>query len=358
MRTIVVFIALLLLTNIWCSNLRAENTEHGVRVVVLDAGHGGWDPGAHYAGISEKDLVLKVVLKVGDLIEERMPGVKVVYTRKTDKALGDNKLKDLQARADIANRAGGDIFISVHANAAAARAAYGVETFVMGESSKEQRYNEDALYAHHKEELIDMSDARTAAIVRAYLQNLQFTYGQYSQALAQSIQTGYVGAKRHSRGVKRQLLRVLYASDMPSVLTEIGFMTNANEMAYMKSEKGQNGLAEAIYKGVRSYSDQLLKVRQSDTTAPTTVAQIEQDDDHIVYAVQLMASGKSIKPTKREFGKYVDEVKEYTAQGQYMYKYCIGEYKTKEEAQKRASQLKKEFGSAFVVRCRGYRVVK
>ena len=86
--------------------------------ITIDPGHGGNDPGAHYGGTSEKDLTLKVALKLGKMIEEGMPGVKVVYTRKTDKALGLDKAKDLQARADIANKAGGDLFISIHVNAA------------------------------------------------------------------------------------------------------------------------------------------------------------------------------------------------------------------------------------------------
>ena len=218
----------------------AGNIAHGVEVVVIDAGHGGKFPGAHYGNVYEKDLTLKVALKLGKLIEEGMPGVKVVYTRKTDKALGTDLATDLQARADIANKAGGDLFVSIHVNAAKSSAARGVETLIMGESPKEQRYNENALFENNREDLIDMSDERTAAIVRAYIQNLQFTYGEYSMALARCIQNNYLKAGRHSRGIKPQLLRVLYATDMPGVLTEIGFMSNAQEMAYMKSEKGQD----------------------------------------------------------------------------------------------------------------------
>ena len=211
------FAAVTVLTNA----ASAGNIAHGVEVVVIDPGHGGNDPGAHYGGTSEKDLTLKVALKLGKMIEEGMPGVKVVYTRKTDKALGPDKAKDLQARADIANKAGGDLFISIHVNAAKSTAARGVETLIMGESPKEQRYNENALFENNREDLIDMSDERTAAIVRAYIQNLQFTYGEYSMAIARCIQNNYLKAGRHSRGIKPQLLRVLYATVMPGVLTEI-----------------------------------------------------------------------------------------------------------------------------------------
>ena len=243
---------------------RAAASAPGIGVVVLDAGHGGKFPGAHYGGVYEKDLTLKVALKLGAMIEAEMPGVEVVYTRKSDKALAADLAGDLQARADIANRAEGDLFLSIHVNASRSTAAYGVETLVMGESPKETRYNENALFENNRDDLIDMSDERTAAIVRAYIQNLQFTYGQYSQALARCIQNSYVRAGRHSRGVKPQLLRVLYATDMPSVLTEIGFLSNAKEAAYLKSEKGQTEIARALLRAVKEYSDYVARCRTAE----------------------------------------------------------------------------------------------
>ena len=243
----------------------AGNIAHGVEVVVIDAGHGGKFPGAHYGGVYEKDLTLKVALKLGKLVEEGMPGVKVVYTRTADRTLGADLAADLQARADIANKAGGDLFISIHANAAPrATGVRGVETLIMGESSKEQRYNENALFENNREDLIDMSDERTAAIVRAYIQNLQFTYGEYSMAFARCIQNSYLKAGRHSRGIKPQLLRVLYATDMPGVLTEIGFMSNQQELAYMKSDRGQNEIARSLYQAIRNYSVYVLGTRMAE----------------------------------------------------------------------------------------------
>jgi len=242
----------------------AEPAAYGVRVVVIDAGHGGSDPGAHYAGVSEKDVTLKVALALGRLIEAEMPGVKVVYTRTTDKALAAVKADDLQARADVANEAGGDLFISIHCNAASrAPAARGVETLVMGESPKEQNYNSRALYENNRDDLIDMSDARTAAIVRAYIQNLQFTYGEFSMAMARCVQNRYLKAGRHSRGIKPQLLRVLYATDMPGILTEIGFLSNEQERAYLRSEKGQNEIARSLFMAVKDYSAYVLNTRKS-----------------------------------------------------------------------------------------------
>ena len=406
MRTRFLFLLVLAAATLLTNVVRSANIAHGGEVVVIDAGHGGKFPGAHYGGVYEKDLTLKVALKVGRLIEQGMPGVKVVYTRKTDKELGKTLADDLQARADIANGSGGDLFISIHVNAARAAAARGVETLIMGESPKEQRYNENALYESNREDLIDMSDERTAAIVRAYIQNLQFTYGEYSMALARFVQNNYIASGRHSRGVKPQLLRVLYATDMPGVLTEIGFMTNAQEMAYMKSEKGQNEIARNIYQAVRDYSDYVLKIRKSeggavpaepavpaeDTArekprpAPAPARETAKDTSRSVpsrpaagekqapaagqgakapaaeqplrYAVQVMASSKAVPLSSSQFRSYRGKVKEYASEGRFPYKYCVGECADRATAQKRLREVRKVFPEAFVVSVRGGRVVK
>ncbi|WP_299103079.1 N-acetylmuramoyl-L-alanine amidase [uncultured Alistipes sp.] len=396
MRTRFLFLLVLAAVTLLTNVARSANIAYGVEVVVIDAGHGGKFPGAHYGGVYEKDLTLKVALKVGRLIEQGMPGVKVVYTRKTDKELGKTLADDLQARADIANGAGGDLFISIHVNAARATAARGVETLIMGESPKEQRYNENALYESNREDLIDMSDERTAAIVRAYIQNLQFTYGEYSMALARFIQNNYIASGRHSRGVKPQLLRVLYATDMPGVLTEIGFMTNPQEMAYMKSEKGQNEIARNIYQAVRDYSDYVLKIRKSEGGAVQTVpaepavpagdtarekarpapvpagtaageqpssaagqgAKAPAAEQPLRYAVQVMASSKAVPLSSSQFRSYRGKVKEYASEGRFPYKYCVGEYADRAAAQKRLREVRKVFPEAFVVSVQGGRVVK
>ena len=388
----------------------AGNIAHGVEVVVIDAGHGGKFPGAHYGGVYEKDLTLKVALKLGKLIEDGMPGVKVVYTRTTDKTLGSDLATDLQARADIANKAGGDLFISIHANAAPkATGVRGVETLIMGESSKEQRYNENALFENNREDLIDMSDERTAAIVRAYIQNLQFTYGEYSMAFARCVQNSYLKAGRHSRGVKPQLLRVLYATDMPGVLTEIGFMSNQQELAYMKSEKGQNEIARSLYQAVRNYSAYVLGARMAEeeqavTTAPAVAEQApagkpmtkptekpaekpaakpaqgktatpapaakspektaakpaaqKPAEPPLRYTIQVMASASSVPVTSPQFRSYSGKVTQFTAEGRFPYKYGVGEYDTREAAQRKLSEVRKVFPGACVVSGRATRIVK
>ena len=110
-----------------------------------------------------------------------------------------------------------------------------------------------------------MSDESTAAMVRAYIQNLQFTYGEYSEMMAHLMQSQYQKGGREVRKVKRQLLKVLYATDMPSVLTELGFMTNKSELAYMSSEKGQNAYARMLCNAVKEYVGHINKLSGVDT---------------------------------------------------------------------------------------------
>ena len=364
----------------------AQNNEAGVRVIVIDAGHGGAAfPGAVYGGVKEKDINLAVALKLGALIEKEIPGVKVVYTRKTDTALGKTLNEDLTARADIANKANGDFFISIHANAAPkATSVCGAETLIMGESEKETRYNESALYDNNREELIDMSDANTAAMVRAYIQNLQFTYGEYSEMMARIMQSNYQKGGRQVRSVKRQLLKVLYATDMPSVLTELGFMTNKSELAYMNSEKGQNAYARMLCNSVKEYvghinrlagvattfiepAEELAPVVEEKTATEVktdkkvaselekTVEEVKVNDG---YTIQLLASDKKIKTSDSQFKTYRNKVKCYIGGGKLKYKYCYGEFVSRAEAQRKLSDVKHTFKDAFVVHYNGENIVK
>ena len=364
----------------------AQNNEAGVRVIVIDAGHGGAAfPGAVYGGVKEKDINLAVALKLGALIEKEIPGVKVVYTRKTDTALGKTLNEDLTARANIANKANGDFFISIHANAAPkATSVSGAETLIMGESEKETRYNESALYDNNKEELIDMSDANTAAMVRAYIQNLQFTYGEYSEMMARIMQSNYQKGGRSVRPVKRQLLKVLYATDMPSVLTELGFMTNKSELAYMSSEKGQNAYARMLCNAVKEYvghinrlagvattfvepaEEPVLVVEENPAAESNVAEEVKSEPEKTVevavvsdgYAIQLLASDKKIKTSDSQFKTYRNKVACYIGSGKLKYKYCYGNFATRAEAQRKLSEVKRMFKDAFVVHYNGENIVK
>ncbi len=394
MIRLVCCIMMMVISSIWGGVLLAQNNEAGVKVIVIDAGHGGASfPGAVYGGVKEKDINLKVALKLGALIEKELPGVKVVYTRTTDKALGKTLNDDLTARANIANKAGGDFFISIHANAARSTSVRGAETIIMGESEKETQYNESVLYNNNKDELIDMSDENTAAMVRAYIQNLQFTYGEYSEMMARIMQSHYEKGGRVNRRVHRQLLKVLYATDMPSVLTELGFMTNKQELAFMNSEKGQNHYARILCDAVKEYAGHINKlsgvvsdeivpaptlsvdVAEKSTPAELKPTEVERDlkdkTPNIVaqpavadetssegYAIQLLASDKRVNINDSQFKSYRGKVRCFEGAGVLKYKYCYGAYATRAEAQKHLSEVRRTFKDAFVVHYDGGRVVQ
>ena len=388
MKHILCYVALSIISIFFCEQICAREDVGRQRVIVIDAGHGGKAyPGAVYGGVKEKDINLAVALKLGALIEKELPNAKVVYTRKTDTALGQSLNEDLSARANIANKAEGDLFISIHANAAKNTSVKGAETLIMGESEKETRYNEDALYDNRKDELIDMSDENTAAMVRAYIQNLQFTYGEYSEMMARIMQSHYGKGGRTVRKVKRQLLKVLYATDMPSVLTELGFMTNKSELAYMKSEKGQNELARMLCNAVKEYfahldgtasalvSDNVVEevptamekenlVAENVSVAEPAKQEVVADKAEAVeasaegYAIQLLASDKKLKTSDAQFKTYRGKVKCYEGSGVLKYKYCFGEFETRAEAQQNVAVVRKVFKDAFVIHFSDGKIVK
>lgn len=357
----------------------AENVAQGVKVVVIDAGHGGSRyPGASYGGYAEKDINLQVALKLGALIEKNLPEVKVVYTRTVDKMFSSVLSQDLQARADIAHKNGGDLFISIHANAARSSSTRGVETLIMGESAMEQRANQNTLYINNKEELLDMSDQKTATIVRAYIQNLQFTYGEYSEMMARLIQEEYVKLGYTNRGVRRQPLKVLYATDMPSVLTEIGFMSNPAELKYITSERGQKEIAGAIFRAVKQYVANVRRSLLLDSATPAVEqkpapvpqakpeapkenpkpAPKEEKQERPTkkattvekrYAIQLLASVKEIPTDHPELKSYRGKVWVLEGTGALKYKYCFGDYAEKGAAQEHIKEVRKEFPQAFII---------
>lgn len=370
MRRSVFYLVAILFLALSSNAVFGENVAQGVRVVVIDAGHGGPKfPGARYNGICEKDINLQVALKLGALIERNMPDVKVVYTRKVEKQFSSVLTDDLQARADIANKADGDLFISIHSNAARDSRVRGVETLIMGESPMETRVNENILFANNKDEFLDMSDQKTAAIVRAYIQNLQFTYGEYSEMMARLVQKHYVKLGKVNRGVRKQPLKVLYATDMPSVLTEIGFMSNPQELKYITSEKGQNEIAAALFGAVKEYAEYVRKsllvdsssetVRPASETVPQDSAAERKTEGKPAekpqtvggrtYSIQIMASADRLKTSDARFGAYRNKVKEYRAGGRFPYKYCVGEYADRAAAQAGLKTVRQKFSTAFVV---------
>lgn len=221
-----------------------------LHTIVIDPGHGGRDPGAiGPRGTREKDVVLRISLKLGDLIRKNMPDVNVVFTRQDDRFI------ELHQRGRIANRAKGELFISIHANSTRSASVYGAEVFFLG-----LHRSEDALEVMKKENsVIALEDpaTRTRELTDEELILYELTNAAFlsnSQYFAALIDREFIGhAKRRSRGVKQAGFLVLYNASMPSVLVEVGFISNPAEEQYLRSEAGQDALAMSIYRAVVEY---------------------------------------------------------------------------------------------------------
>ena len=238
-----------------------------VRTVVIDAGHGGKDPGnlgTRRYKKTEKDVSLSVALKVEQYIKQRFPGIKVVMTRR------DDSYPTLHERTVIANRAQGDVFISIHCDAAENRSAYGSSTYVMGKDHDDE--NRVAMRENSvilQEDNQDVYEGFDPTKPESYIMLTMFQYAfiQQSVDLAQTVQNAFrndVGRK--DRGVKQQPLYVTSRTAMPSILIELGFLTNSAEEDYLMTDDGQDQMAQAIARSFAQY-----KVRREGGTATEPV---------------------------------------------------------------------------------------
>ncbi len=225
-------------------------------VLVIDAGHGGKDPGCHGRKYKEKDVALSVALKLGHLIEENDENVKVIYTRSTDVFI------PLNERAAIANRNHADFFICVHCNASKDKSAFGAATYVMGLYKSEgnlevaKRENSAVLFEKDYKQTYEGFDPNSPEgnILFAMYQNM---YLEQSLDLSAKIQKEYVNKLgRTDNGVKQAGFLVLWKTAMPSLLTEIGFLTNPDEENYIGSQKGQNKISECLFFALQEYIDE------------------------------------------------------------------------------------------------------
>lgn len=221
--------------------------------IVLDAGHGGKDGGSvGYSKTKEKDIALAVILKVGELIEKNIPDLKVIYTRK------DNRFVELEERGHFANKVEGDLFLSIHCNSAKNRHATGTEVFFLG-----QHRSDDAFEIMSKENSViqfQKSDNKTKELTAEQLIVYELMNSgnmSDSQILAEMIDNQFKSKKRKSRGVKQAGFIVLYYAAMPSILVELGFISNKEEERFLKSDRGQNIMAEAIYTAIKDYKNRM-----------------------------------------------------------------------------------------------------
>jgi len=251
---IILFI-LISLFSLWNTVSQAQG--YRIKTIVIDAGHGGVKPGAKGLISLEKNVALAVALKLGKKFEEEMPHVKIIQIRKTDVDV------DWYRRAEIANDAKADLFISIHCNSMEKgnHTTRGTETFVgayrrINEMDAGLKENEDIINDKNykkKEEAI-VTDPEELIKLSLY----KSLYRAKSLSLAKMVQKNYTELnKRVNRGVKEQGLLVLQRAAMPSILTEIGFISNPEEERYMNSAEGQEEIVDAIFKAVAQYKKEI-----------------------------------------------------------------------------------------------------
>ncbi len=229
-----------------------------VKKIVIDAGHGGHDPGTHGKFSREKTVALKIALELGDIIKEHLPEVEIIYTRKSDKFI------ELDDRAKIANKNDADIFISIHCNASPVTSSvYGTETYVMGTHKTKsnldvaKRENSVILLEEDYQERYEGFDPKSpeSHILFELYQNAHVAN---SLKLAANIENQFKSrAGRRSRGVKQAGFWVLWRTTMPSVLVETGYLTNPNEEKDLNDEVKQTYIASAIYRAIRDYKEEV-----------------------------------------------------------------------------------------------------
>ena len=241
---------ILILTLVLTCQLSAQDTRF---VVVLDAGHGGHDPGAMGNMSREKDINLAMVLNLGSIIERNFKDVKVVYTRKTDVYL------TLQERADVVNNNHADLFICLHTNSSKSSAAYGAESYTLGLAKS--KANLDVAMRENSVILLE-EDYKTKykgfdpTSVESYImfEFMQDKYIDKSVEFSSNIQKQFVSySHRSDRGVRQAGFWVLHRSACPSVLVEVGFISNADEERFLNTERGQDEMSTAIYNAFVNY---------------------------------------------------------------------------------------------------------
>ncbi len=261
-KNIAIVVGLLAIT-LLNSSTSLRKSDFKVKTVVIDAGHGGHDPGTHGASSKEKDIVLKVALQVGSYIEEYLPDVKVIYTRK------DDKFVELNVRANIANKNEADVFISVHANSLPTNTSderkasvYGTETYVMGVQNSERnlevakRENSVILLEEDYEKKYDFDPKSPESLILFSL--TQSAFQEKSIYLANMIEDQFSKrAGRRSYGVKQSSLYLMWSTSMPSVLVEIGYLSNPKEEMELKNSSVQSNIASGIFRAFRDYKNEI-----------------------------------------------------------------------------------------------------
>lgn len=347
--------------------------------VVIDPGHGGHDPGASGRFSKEKNINLKVALKLGKQIQQNCPDVKVIYTRSKDVFIPLNR------RAEIANNAKADLFISIHTNALAKNRTFkGASTWTLGLAKSDanlevaKRENAVILYENdYQTRYAGFNPNSSESYIIFEL--MQDKYMSQSVHLASLVQKQFKqSCQRIDRGVHQAGFLVLKASAMPSVLIELGFISTPEEEKYLNSEAGSTSLANGIYRAFLTYKkEQEIRLKSSskttqtsepvaknlkatDTNSPSTTGEKKQvtpqrptsnkgtsrSTEKPVFKIQILASAHKLRKNDRQL-KGLQETEFYQEKG--LYKYTYGASSDYNKVLRTLRSIKPKFPDAFII---------
>lgn len=361
---IALWLGLLLASGLPVSAQEPSAAGFTLRTVVIDAGHGGKDPGCVYGKVREKDITLDIAVRLGEKIKKAYPDVKVIYTRERDIYI------PLVERGRKANRNHADLFISIHVNSTTNKSARGTETFLMGTDNS--RSNMEVCKRENSVILLEEDYTTTYAgydpkepdsfIFFNMMQNAQLEQSvRMAELVEQQLAQGPIG---FSRGIKQAALLVLWRTTMPAVLVEVGFLSNAKDRDQLTDRDARGKTVDCIFRAFAAFKKEYDRqperleeplvpadstvVPNPDSTATSieTSTAVAPAPTDTVYRIQIFSLSRKLSDGAPEFqGEKVDCL----AVGG-TYKYCIGFYKTRFEAAAALSRLKSKFSGAFLVR--------
>ncbi len=338
--------------SVFSQNSAVENSNgRSLSTIVIDPGHGGKDPGAIGSKYKEKTIVLEVAKRVGALLRDSLPDVKVVFTRDSDVFI------PLDQRAKIAAVNSADIFISIHANSSKNRQVAGSETFLLGQ----HRSKENLEVAQKENSVVTLEDdyttkyegfdpAQPESIIT--FAGLQSDYINKSIDMAVSIQNGFENLGRVNRGVKQAGFLVLRQVAMPSVLIELGFISNAEEEMYMASPSGAAELATSIYRSIKSFKSsfdgrKVVMKHSAEKVSTPTKTSVDLWPNGVNFRVQVAAT-RNVANVDTTGLTPLSKIEEDG-----IVKYMVGICKSFEDAQKLQEELKSKYSGCFIVAFEG-----
>ena len=351
-----------------CVDVSGQSKSLGLNTVVIDPGHGGKDPGAlgQSSSTHEKHVVLSISKLLGEKIKEAYPDVKVIYTRSTDKFIG------LHDRAMVARNNNANLFISIHCNSSSNKSAYGSSVHILGQRSDRKSNTTDYFernmsVAQRENEVIVMEegyetkythfDPNTPEAYIGYTLQWKAHYESSLLFAAEVVDKLMVKPLTPRKiAIDQDIFQVLVEANMPAVLVELAFISNNNEYKYLSLKDGQEAIAERMFQAFKSYKTQYdMSLNITPTEPAPTVTDIPepqvqaqpQEVNYPYFSIQVMSGVKVIDSADPVFKGL--PVEKYRPSGSNTYKYIVGKYATRQEAQADLPNVRKKFHEAFVI---------